>query len=174
MIYSFDDNTPQIGKDTYISESATVIGNVIISDNCYVGHGAIIRGDYGRIEIGSGTAVEEGVIVHSPPGKTNKIGKNVTIGHGAILHGDNIGDFAVIGMGAILSLRSKVGEWTIIAEGSIVKMNKNIPDRVVAEGNPAEIIRETKPADERIWKYAKKIYVDLAKKYIESPMQLVK
>ena len=59
MFYKFDGNQPTVGKDRYVSDSAKVIGNVIIGDNCYIGHGSILRGDYGRIEIGDGTAVEE-------------------------------------------------------------------------------------------------------------------
>ncbi len=74
MLFEFDGNKPCIGRGAYVSETAQVIGDVVIGDNCYVGHGAILRGDYGRIEIGSGTAVEEGVIIHAPPGGLNRIG----------------------------------------------------------------------------------------------------
>jgi carbonic anhydrase/acetyltransferase-like protein (isoleucine patch superfamily) len=93
----------------------------VVGEQCYVGHGTILRGDYGRIEIGSGTAVEEGVIVHCPPGDVHRIGERVTLGHGAILHGRAIGDLAVIGMGAILSIWSEVGMRAIVAEGGVVK-----------------------------------------------------
>ena len=87
MLYKFDGKQPTVGKDSYVSDLANVIGDVVIGNNCYIGHGAILRGDYGRIEIGDGTAVEEGVIVHAPPGDTNRIGARVTIGHGAVVHG---------------------------------------------------------------------------------------
>lgn len=170
MLYAFDKKQPIVGKDTYISELASVIGDVDIGDNCYIGHGAIIRGDYGRIEIGSGTAVEEGVIVHAPPKKTHQIGNNVTIGHGAVLHGKQISDFAVIGMGAVVSIFSQVGEWAIVAEGAIVRMNQVVPDRVVMAGNPAEVIREISDKDMEHWTRGKKIYVDLAKKYLKEGM----
>ena len=170
MLYAFDKKQPTAGKDTYISELASVIGDVVIGDNCYIGHGAILRGDYGRIEIGSGTAVEEGVIVHAPPKSTHHIGKSVTIGHGAVLHGERISDFAVIGMGAVVSIRSHVGEWAIVAEGAIVRTNQVVPDLVVVGGNPAEVIRETSDTDMEHWKRGRKIYVDLAKKYLEEGM----
>ncbi len=101
MLYSFDGREPRIGSETYVSESALLIGDVRIGDNCYIGHGAILRGDYGTIEIGNGSSVEEGVIVHAPPGGTCWIGERVTLGHGAIVHSEFIGDFAVIGMGAV-------------------------------------------------------------------------
>ena len=106
MLYKFDGKRPVFGKDTYISETAIVIGDVKIGDNCYIGHGAILRGDYGSIEIGSGTAVEEAVVIHAPPQKLCRIGDRVTIGHGAIIHAASIGDLSVIGMGAVLSIYS--------------------------------------------------------------------
>ena len=103
MLYKFDGKAPAIGQGTYVSDIARAIGDVVIGENCYIGHGVILRADYGRIVIGDGTAVEEGVVVHAPPGDTNRIGKSVTIGHGAVAHGKFIGDQAVIGMGSILS-----------------------------------------------------------------------
>ncbi len=173
MLYRFDGNEPVFGKETYISETATVIGDVVIGDNCYIGHGAIIRGDYGRIEIDSGTAIEEGVIIHAPPGRTNQIGRSVTVGHGAVLHGRIIGDFAVIGMGAVLSLYSEVGKWTIVGEGAVVKRKQTVPDQVVVVGNPAKMVRDTSPDDKEGWTRGKKLYVDLAKKYLKIGMQRV-
>lgn len=174
MLYKFDGKQPTIGADTYVSELASVIGNVVIGHNCYIGHGAILRGDYGRIEIGDGTAVEEGVIVHAPPGDTNQIGKRVTIGHGAVLHGKKIGNYAVIGMGAILSIWSEIGEWAIVAEGGVVKMRQVIPPKVVVAGNPAKIVREISSKDEEFWTRGKQHYVDLAKKYLDEGMEPVK
>ena len=67
MIYKFDGKQPVVGKNSYISDISRVIGDVVIGDNCYIGHGAILRGDYGKIEIGNGTAVEEGAVIHAPP-----------------------------------------------------------------------------------------------------------
>jgi len=174
MLYSFDGKTPQVGKGSYVSDIARVIGDVNIGENCYIGHGAIIRGDYGTIEIGDGTAVEEGVIIHAPPGGLHQIGKMVTLGHGAILHGNIIGDYSVIGMGAILSIFSETGEWTIIGEGSLVRSNQKIESRVVAVGNPIKTIRTISREDQELWEYGKKVYIDLAKKYLKTGMPEVK
>ncbi len=173
MLYKFGGKRPAVGKDTYVSDSARVIGDVVIGRNCYIGHGAILRGDYGRIEIGDGTAVEEGVIVHAPPGDTNRIGKSVTIGHGAVVHGKFIGDQAVIGMGSILSIWSDIGEGAIVAEGSVVKLKQVIPAKVVAAGNPAQIVREVGAKDEEFWRWGKQLYVDLAKKYLDEGLEPV-
>ena len=167
MLYTFDGRQPVVGKNSYVSEIARVIGDVVIGDNCYIGHGAILRGDYGSIKIGDGTAVEEGTVIHAPPNDVNRIGKKVTIGHGAVVHGKSIGNYAVIGMGAVISIWSEVGEWAIVAEGSIVKMKQVIPPKVVAAGNPAKIIREVVDRDKEFWNRGKQRYIDLAKKYLD-------
>lgn len=171
MLYKFNGKQPIVGADTYISDLARVIGDVVIGSNCYIGHGAILRGDYGKIEVGDGTAVEEGVIVHAPPGDINQIGKRVTIGHNAVVHGKKIGNQSVIGMGAILSIWSEIGKSAIVAEGSVIKMKQIIPPKVVVAGNPAHIIREISSKDEEFWNWGKQLYIDLAKKYLDEGME---
>ncbi|MDY0360045.1 MAG: gamma carbonic anhydrase family protein [Desulforegulaceae bacterium] len=173
MLYEFRGVCPKIGENTYVSETATIIGSVEIGNNCYIGHGAILRGDYGKIVIGDGTAVEEGVIIHSPPGETNNIGKKVTLGHGAILHGKKIGDYAVVGMGAVLSILSEVGDRTIIAEGSVVKMRQIVPEKQIFAGNPAVFVRDLEKRDIEMWDFGKQLYIDLAKEYLENGMKPV-
>ena len=171
MFYEFDGKRPRIGEDTYVSEHALVIGDVEIGDECYIGHGAILRGDYGSIYVGSGTAVEEGVVIHAPPKRACRIGQKITIGHGAIIHAAEIGDLSVIGMGAVLSIDSRVGENTIIAEGSVVRMRQVVPPGIVAGGNPLKTIRKTAPKDEEYWSMGKQLYIDLAKKYLTERMK---
>lgn len=173
MLYSFDGKQPVIGKDAYVSETALVIGDVKIGDNCYIGHGAILRGDYGSIEIGPGTAVEEGVVIHAPPNEVCKIGKRVTIGHGAVVHAAEVGDLVVLGMGSVSSLRSVIGAETIVAEGAVVKMGQVLPEKVVAAGNPIKIVREVQEKDTERWAYGKQLYIDLAKKYLAIGMHRI-
>jgi carbonic anhydrase/acetyltransferase-like protein (isoleucine patch superfamily) len=171
LLYKFDGKSPEIGQEAYVSEEAIVIGDVKIGNNCYIGHGAILRGDYGSILIGPGTAIEEGVIIHVPPHEVSLVGERVTIGHGAIVHSAKIGDFSVIGMGAVLSIRSKVGANTIIAEGAVVKMRQVISDEVVAGGNPARVLRKITKKDTDYWEWGKQLYIDLAKKYLAGAME---
>lgn len=173
VLYRFDGKQPIVGKGTYVSDLAMVIGDVLIGDNCYIGHGAILRGDYGRIEIGNGTAVEEGAILHAPPDDTCWVGERVTIGHGAVVHGRCIGDLAVVGMGATISIWAEIGEGAIVAEGAVVKLKQMVPPRVVAAGNPARIIRSINAEDEVLWREGKQIYIDLARKYLDEDMQPV-
>ena len=170
MLYSFRNRSPRWGKDTYISEHALLIGDVRVGDNCYIGHGAILRGDYGSIEIGSGTAVEEGVVMHAPPDDVCRVGEKVTIGHGAIVHSASIGDYVVVGMGAVLSVRSEIGEYSVVAEGSVVKMRQIILPWVIVAGSPAEVVRTRTEEHKVRWDYAKKLYIDLAREYLEQGM----
>jgi carbonic anhydrase/acetyltransferase-like protein (isoleucine patch superfamily) len=167
LIYAFDGREPHISRKAYVSEQAIILGDVKIEDDCYVGPGAILRADYGRIEIGVGTAVEEGVLIHVYPEDTCRIGTRVTFGHGAIIHASQIGDLAVIGMGAVVSIGTSIGERSIVAEGTVVRMKQVIPPGVVVAGNPARVIRKLTPKDEKAWAEGKQHYVDLVKKYLE-------
>ena len=173
MFYRFDGKQPVVGTGTYVSETAIVIGEVIIGNNCYIGHGSILRGDYGTIKIGNETAVEEGAIIHAPPNDYCSIGNGVVIGHGAIVHAKLIGDFAGIGMGAILSIRSEVARGSVVAEGTVVKQEQKIPESVVFAGNPAKKIRHMSQKERDFWDYARKLYVDLAHKYCDLGMEKI-
>jgi len=173
MLYSFDGKAPSVGDGTYVSETAIVIGEVKIGKNCYIGHGAIIRGDYGKIEIGNETSVEEGVVIHAPPNELCVIGNGVIIGHGAIIHAKKINDNVVIGMGAILSFWSEIGEGSIVAEGSVVKKGQKIESNVVVAGHPAKKIREVSEKEKEFWQEARKRYIKLAQKYIEGGIKRI-
>ena len=171
MLYSFDGRAPEIGQETYVSENALVIGDVKVGNNCYIGHGAILRGDYGSILIGDGSAVEEGVIIHAPPQEECQVGERVTFGHGAVVHAKSIGEFAVIGMGAVLSLWVEAGAHSIVGEGAVVKRKQKVHGRVVVAGNPARVVREISSADEEFWSRGKQTYIDLARKYLNIGMR---
>ena len=90
----------------------------------------------------------------------------VTIGHGAVVHCKTIGDFAVIGMGSVLSLWSEIGERSIIGEGAIVTLKASIPAGMVATGNPARVIRQTSLKDDKRWNLGRQHNIDLAGKYL--------
>ena len=171
MFYSFDGRVPSVGNGTYVSETAQVIGDVRIGKNCYVGHGAILRGDYGTIEIGDEAVIEEGVVVHAPPDEHCTIGNRVVVGHGAIIHARSIGDSAMIGMGAILSIRSVVGSRSVIAEGAVVKQGQQVPASVVMAGNPSQKVREITETDRDNEDMSVELYRNLAKRYLEVGMK---
>jgi carbonic anhydrase/acetyltransferase-like protein (isoleucine patch superfamily) len=173
MLYRFDKKEPAIGPGTYASETALIIGDVKIGNNCYIGHGVILRGDYGSIEIGDEAVVEEGVIIHAPPQECCSIGNKVVIGHGAIVHAKRIGDTAGIGMGAVLSVWSEVGQGAIVAEGSIIKQGQKIPEAIIVAGNPAKKIRAVTRKDRAFWDWTNGLYLDLAQKYCALGMEKI-
>lgn len=164
-ILRFEDRIPVIGKDSNVCSSAEVIGSVKIGDNCYIGFGARLRGDYGKIIIGSGSIIEDNCVIHARPDEQCIIGKRVTVGHGSILHNCTIHDSVVVGMGAIISDYAVVGEWSVIGEGAVVPNNKEIPAGKVAVGVPAKVIAETSEDYKALWNKYKDLYADLAKRY---------
>jgi carbonic anhydrase/acetyltransferase-like protein (isoleucine patch superfamily) len=173
-IYEFEKRKPIIGKGTFIFKSADIIGDVRIGENCYIGPGARIRGDYGSIRIGNNTAVEENVVIHARPDEKTSIGNNVTIGHAAIVHNAIINDWAVIGMGSIVSDWAEVGKWAVVAEGALVKNKQKIPEKAISVGVPAKVISEVSEDYIKQWTRYKKIYSDLAKKRFPKSLKEVK
>ena len=167
-LYQFEGQKPKVGVGTFIAESALVIGDVQIGKDVYIGHGVILRGDYGTVVVGEGTAIEEGVIVHARPNDRTIFGNHVTVGHGAMIHNARIKDYAVIGMRATISDYSVVGEWTIIGEMGLVKNNQNVPDGVVAVGIPVKVMGKVDKEQKEFWSYGKKLYVEMAHRYIAS------
>lgn len=164
-LFEYDGKIPKIGEGVYIAESAEVIGDVTIGDNCYIGAKAIIRGDYGSIVIGNGSAIEEGVIIHARPMDKTTIGENVTVGHGAMLHNCTIDDYAVIGMRATVSDYSKVEYWGVVAEGSVVINYQVVKKETIVMGVPAKPRSKVDENYKNIWTLAKRIYHDLANNY---------
>ncbi len=164
-VYRYGTRIPKIGKNCYISDSARVIGDVTLADNCYVGHGAIVRGDYGTIVIGEGSAVEENAVLHIRPHGVLELETRVTVGHGAIIHGKLIKSHAVIGIGSVIGFDVIVGSWAIIAEGCVVPQKTMIPDEKIAGGVPFEIIGDVDTRHKEFWTYGKQLYVDLAREY---------
>jgi carbonic anhydrase/acetyltransferase-like protein (isoleucine patch superfamily) len=164
-VYQYGQEIPQIGKNSYISDSARVIGDVTIGDNCYIGHGAIVRGDYGKIIIGTGTAIEENAILHIRPHGILELEDRVTVGHGAIIHGKLIKSHAVIGIGSVLGFDVVIGAWSIVAEGCVVPQKTIIPDEKITGGVPFKIIGDVKQKHKDFWTYGKQLYIDLAREY---------
>ncbi len=162
-IFQVNEHKPVIGKNTWIAPTAEVIGNVLIGDNCYIGYGVILRGDYGQIIIGDGTAIEEGVMIHARPMDKTVIGKSVTIGHMAMLHNTTIKDFALIGMHSTITDFTEIGEWAIIGEHSLVKRNQKVPAEKIYAGVPAVEKGDVQEKNRYEWTLTKKVYVELAK-----------
>jgi carbonic anhydrase/acetyltransferase-like protein (isoleucine patch superfamily) len=125
----------------WIADTARVIGDVTLGRDVSLWYGAAVRGDVAPIEIGDETNVQDNVVIHVDHGRPNRIGSRVTLGHGCICHGERIGDGALIGMGATLLGRSRIGVRAIVAAGSLVPEGMEVPDEHVAMGVPAKVVR---------------------------------
>ena len=159
-LWEFEGKRPQIGKTSHVFETADVIGDVIIGEGCFIGAGARLRADYGSIRIGDRTSVQENVVIHARDGDKTVVGSYVQLGHGCILHNCTVKDSAVIGVGAIITDFSVVGEWAIIAEGAVVR--GEIPPGAIAVGIPAKVVRQVDDRLKEEWQYYKDKYADLA------------
>jgi carbonic anhydrase/acetyltransferase-like protein (isoleucine patch superfamily) len=173
-VYEFEGKVPKIGAGTYVFASADIIGDVELGENVYVGAGARIRGDYGKIVIGDNTAVEDNVVIHARPEDHTSIGNNVTLGHGSIIHNATIKDWAVIGMGAIVSDWAVVGEWSVVGEGAVVKNRSEVPDGKIAVGVPAKVIAYVTDDYKKQWTEFKEIYSDFAKRRYPESLKIKK
>jgi carbonic anhydrase/acetyltransferase-like protein (isoleucine patch superfamily) len=142
MIYEFDGYRPVVHESAYIHPQAAVTGNVIIGKDVYIGPGAAIRGDWGKIVIEDGSNVQENCTIHMFPGVTVTLKKSAHIGHGAIIHGATIGENSLIGMNAVVMDNVKIGKECIIGALAFVREGMNIPDRKVVVGNPAKIVKD--------------------------------
>ena len=141
-IFSFKSFIPVIHKSAFIHPQATIIGNVIIGKDVYVGPSAVIRGDWGGIVIEDGCNIQETCVVHVFPGKSITLKKNAHIGHGAIIHGANIGENVLVGMNAVVMDKAEVGDNSIIGAITFVPAEMQIPPRSVVVGNPEKIIKQ--------------------------------
>ncbi|RYZ21437.1 MAG: transferase hexapeptide repeat family protein [Chitinophagaceae bacterium] len=151
MIYEFNGIRPVIHESAFIHPMASVTGDVQIGRDVYIGPGAAIRGDWGRIVIEDGCNVQENCTVHMFPGVTVLLKEAAHIGHGAIIHGATVGRNCLVGMNAVLMDEVELGDECIVGALAFLKQGEKIPARSLVAGNPARIIREI--SDEQIaWK----------------------
>lgn len=151
MIYEFDGFKPVVAESAFVHPLAAVTGNVIIGEHVYIGPGAAIRGDWGKIIISDGCNVQENCTIHMFPGTEVLLEEGAHIGHGAIVHGAHIGKNCLVGMNAVLMDDVVVGEESIIGALAMLPAKMNIPRRSLVVGNPGKVIKEV--SDEMIaWK----------------------
>ncbi len=141
-IYEFDGFKPVIHESAFVHPQANVTGNVFIGKNCYIGPGAVLRGDWGKIVLKDGCNVQENCVIHMFPGTTTLLKKAAHIGHGAIIHGGTIGQNCLIGMNAVIMDEAEIGDECIVGALSFVPSKMSIPARKIVVGNPAKIVKE--------------------------------
>ncbi|MDO6564164.1 phenylacetic acid degradation protein PaaY [Amphritea sp. 1_MG-2023] len=152
-VYSIDGITPVIDPTAFVHPTAVLIGDVIVGPGCYVGPGACLRGDFGRLELKQGANLQDTCVMHGFPGTDTVVEEDGHIGHGAVLHGCVIGKNALVGMNSVIMDGATIGESSIVAAMSFVKAKMEVPARTLVAGSPARIIKEL--TDKEIdWKSA--------------------
>ncbi|MCB1886385.1 MAG: gamma carbonic anhydrase family protein [Rhodocyclaceae bacterium] len=146
-IYKLGDRVPEVGKNCWIADNASVIGSVTLGDNANVWFSAVLRGDNDPITIGANTNIQDGSVLHTDDGVPLEIGDNVTIGHMVMLHGCKIGDGSLIGINAVVLNRAVIGKHCIIGANALIPEGKVIPDRSLVVGSPGRIIRQLSDED---------------------------
>lgn len=140
-IYRYESKTPQVHADAWVADTADVIGDVVLKEGSSVWYQAVIRGDNEQIELGEGSNIQEGAVLHTDPGYPMCIGRQVTVGHQAMLHGCTIGDGSLIGIQAVILNGAVIGRNCLVGAGAVVTEGKVFPDNSLIIGSPAKVLR---------------------------------
>ncbi|MDR2622900.1 MAG: gamma carbonic anhydrase family protein [Dysgonamonadaceae bacterium] len=161
LIKSVRGFTPQMGKNVFLADNATIIGDVIIGDDCSIWFNTVLRGDVNAIRIGNRVNIQDGTVVHTLYEKSvAEIGDDVSIGHNVVIHGAKIENGALIGMGAVVLDHAVIGEGALVAAGSVVLSGTQVEPGSIYAGTPAKFVKKLDP------RQAKEINQKIAKNYL--------
>lgn len=147
MIIDLPDRRPVIHDSAWVAPTATIVGGVSLAADVSIWYGVVVRADTGPIEIGEGSNVQDNSVMHTDEGLTLRIGRRVTIAHGAIVHGAQVDDDVLIGMGAVLLNHCRIGRGSIVGAGAVVSEGAVIPPNSLVLGVPGKVRRETTDAE---------------------------
>jgi carbonic anhydrase/acetyltransferase-like protein (isoleucine patch superfamily) len=166
-IYSLADSKPQLppNGEYWVAPSASVIGNVILHTNASVWFGAVVRGDNDPITVGPDSNIQDGSVLHTDMGSPLTLGRGVTVGHNAMLHGCEVGDYSLIGIGAVVLNGVKIGRNCIIGANALITEGKIIPDNSLVVGQPGKVVRERDPAHIAVLQMLAEHYVQNWKRF---------
>ena len=165
MIYDLEKNVPEINADSWVAPNAIIIGKVKLEKNSSIWFNAVLRGDIEKIVIGENSNIQDGSVLHTDPGCPLTVGKGVTVGHMVMLHGCEISDDTLIGIGSTILNKAKIGKNCIIGANTLVTENKTIPDNSLVLGSPGKVIRKVTDDEIKVIRENAKHYVKNSKRY---------
>ena len=165
MIYDLEKNAPEISADCWIAPNAIIIGKVKLEKNSSIWFNAVLRGDIEKIVIGENSNIQDGSVLHTDPGYPLTVGKGVTVGHMVMLHGCEISDDTLIGIGSTILNKAKIGKNCIIGANTLVTENKVIPDNSLVLGSPGKVVRKVTDEEIKVIRENAKHYVKNSKRY---------
>ena len=169
MIYTLGEQTPElVGDGHYIAHTATVIGNVRLLDKASIWFNCVVRGDNEPIEIGAGSNIQDGCVLHTDPGYPMRINANVTVGHKVMLHGCTIGENSLIGIGSTILNGATIGKNCLVGAHALITEGKSYPDGMLILGAPAKAVRELSSEEIAGMKEAASHYVENAARFASS------
>ncbi|PXW96218.1 carbonic anhydrase/acetyltransferase-like protein (isoleucine patch superfamily) [Sphaerotilus hippei] len=161
-IYQLGEHMPEIHPTAWVADSADVIGRVHLGEDASVWYGAVLRGDTDHIRIGRGSNIQDNSVLHTDQGIELVVGEEVTVGHQVMLHGCTIGDGSLIGIGAIVLNRARIGRHCVVGAGALVTEGKEFPDYSMIVGSPARVVRTLTPEEAEAYGRGARHYVHQA------------
>jgi carbonic anhydrase/acetyltransferase-like protein (isoleucine patch superfamily) len=168
MIYALGERRPSIHPSCFVAASAEVIGSVVLEQDASLWFNVVLRGDNDQITIGAGSNIQDGSVVHTDAGVPARIGRNVTVGHRVMLHGCEVGDHTLVGIGAIVLNRAKIGDHCLIGAGTLITEGVVIPPRSLVLGSPGRVKRALADHELRMLEGSAAHYVENARRYQQS------
>lgn len=167
MLLALGDRVPRVHPSCFVADSAQLIGSVELEDNASAWFNVVMRGDNEPILVGADANVQDGAVIHTDAGIVVRIGRGVTVGHQAMLHGCEVGEYSLIGIGAVVLNRAKVGRHCLVGARSLITEGKEIPDRSVVMGSPARVVKRVTDEQVALLEASAAHYVENARRFRE-------
>ena len=166
-VHALGDKSPRLPADGeyWIAPNATLVGDVILKPGASVWFGAVLRGDNEPITVGEDTNIQENSVLHTDMGEPLTLGRGVTVGHMAMLHGCTVGDYSLIGIGAVVLGRARIGNHCLVGAGALITEGKEFPDGSLIVGSPARVVRQLEPGQIEALKASAEHYVQNWKRF---------
>jgi carbonic anhydrase/acetyltransferase-like protein (isoleucine patch superfamily) len=164
-LVTFGDRSPEVDPEAFVADGATLVGEVRLEAGASVWYAAVLRADNAPIEIGAGSNVQDGAVLHADPGLPVRIGDRCSVGHRAVVHGCTIGDDALIGMGAVVLNGAVVGAGSLVAAGAVVLEGTEVPPGSLVAGIPGKVKREVTDDERERIRSGAATYVTRARRY---------